>query len=260
MKIGIIGYHGFVGSAFYEVFSAKEGWSVVGIDRGNAHLMKDSSFDIMVNANGNSSKRLAEAEPGRDFEMNALATLGFLHDIKCRHYVHLSTVEVYNDKSSEGATREDAQIDPAALSNYGFSKYCGELVARRYAKSWLILRLAGMVGPNMKKGPAYDILHDGKLYLSEKSGLHFMDTREVARIAIQLCEKGRWGEVYNVVGKGALALSEFAEIAGVKLSASGKEEISFGISTAKLEKECEVPTSKEAVKAFAGEWKDGSMA
>jgi nucleoside-diphosphate-sugar epimerase len=192
--------------------------------------------------------------------MNALATLGFLHGMKCRHYVHLSTVEVYNDRSSENATREDVAIDPALLSNYGFSKYCGELVAKRYAKSWLILRLAGMVGPNMKKGPAYDMLHDGKLYLSEKSRLHFMDTREVARIAMLLCERGKWGETYNVAGRGALALSEFAKVAGVTLSSSGKEEISFGISTAKLEKECEVPTSEEAVRAFAGEWKNGRLA
>jgi nucleoside-diphosphate-sugar epimerase len=186
--------------------------------------------------------------------MNVDATRRFQEEFPCKHYVHLSTVEVYNNKSSREATREDAAIDPGLLSNYGKSKHAGELEARKHP-SFLILRLAGMVGPGMKKGPAYDILHDGRLYLSEKSRLHFMDTREVARIAMLLCERGKWGEAYNVVGKGALELSEFAHIAGVRLTECGKEKVLFGISTEKLEKECRVPTSEEAVRAFAKEWK-----
>ncbi len=259
MKIGIIGCQGFVGSAFCSVFSQGNQHEVEGIGRSNLHLMKGARFDILINANGNSSKRLADADPKKDFEMNVDATVGFLEDIACEHYIHLSTVEVYSDKSQKEATREDAAIDPAKLSNYGSSKYSGELAAKKHAKSWLVLRLAGMVGPGMKKGPAYDILHDGKLYLSEKSRLHFMDTREVARIAMLLCEKGKWGETYNVAGKGSLELLEFARIAGVKLSSSGSEKVLFDISTEKLEREVKVMPSEEAVRAFADEWKGGKQ-
>ncbi|MCX6771192.1 MAG: NAD(P)-dependent oxidoreductase [Candidatus Micrarchaeota archaeon] len=259
MKVGIIGYKGFVGSAFYEVFSAGGQHEVVGIGRAGHAGLKGTEFDILINADGNSSKRLADEDPEADFEMNAASTVGFLQGIPCRHYVHLSTVEVYNDKSSRAATREDAVISPSSLSNYGFSKYCGELAARKHAKSWMILRLAGMVGRNMTKGPAYDILHGGRLFLSEKSRLHFMGTREVARIAMHLCGKGKWGEAYNVAGRGALELSEFAKIAGVKLSSSGKEKALFDISTEKLERETNVMSSEETVRAFAEEWKRGKQ-
>jgi nucleoside-diphosphate-sugar epimerase len=255
MKVGIVGYRGFVGSALYGAFCADKKYEAVGIDRDNAHLMKGSMFDILVNANGNSSKRLADADPQRDLEMNVAATIGFLTSIACVRYVHISTVEVYNDKSSAKSTDEDAKIDPASLSNYGFSKYCGELAARKYAKSCMVLRLAGMVGPGMKKGPAYDILSHGRIYLSEKSRLPFMDTREVARIAKLLCERGKWGETYNVVGRGSVQLSEFAKIARIRLSSAGKEEAIFRISTGKLECETGVMASEEAVRRFVGEWK-----
>ncbi|MFA6214648.1 MAG: SDR family oxidoreductase [Candidatus Micrarchaeia archaeon] len=256
VKVGIIGYRGFVGSAFYEVFQEGGKFEVTGIGRENYGGLKGSAFDILINANGNSSKRLAETEPEKDFEMNVVATQHALGDFPSKHYVHLSTVEVYNDKSRNETTQEDSGIDPSRLSNYGKSKYAGEQAARRH-KSFLILRLAGMVGPGMKKGPAYDILHDGKLYLSEKSLLHFMDTREVARIAMLLCRKGKWGETYNVAGRGALELSRFAGMAGVKLSSSGKETALFGISTQKLERETEVMPSEEAVRAFIAEWERG---
>ena len=254
MKVGIIGHGGFVGSAFFEAFSQDKAYSVAGIGRQEYPSLKGEEFDLLVNCNGNSSKRLAESGPADDFDANASATVRALFDFPCRHYVHISTVEVYNDKSDGKATREDARVDPGKLSNYGFSKYCGELAARKYAKSCMVLRLAGMVGPGMKKGPAYDILALGRLFISSKSALHFMHTRDVARIAKLLCKQGKWGETYNVVGRGALGLSEFASIAGVELSSEGKDVEMFSVSTEKLQAACPVPDSRGTVKGFVGEW------
>jgi len=255
MKVGIVGYTGFVGSAFCNAFSQGNGYDVVGIGRQEYAKLAGSHFDILINANGNSSKRLADAEPAKDFEMNAAATLGMLKDFPCRHYIHLSTVEVYNDKSAPEAAREDAKIDPGALSNYGFSKYCGELVAKKYAKSWLILRLAGMVGPGMKKGPAHDIVTLRKLFVSPKSRLHFMGTASVARIAMELADRGRWGETYNVAGRGNISLGEFAEMAGVRLSETGQHADFLDVSTGKLENELHVPSTKDEVLAFLKDFK-----
>ena len=257
MKIGIIGHKGFVGSAFFEAFSQGGKYEVTGIDREGHEGLAGTRFGILINCNGNSSKRLADDDPRKDFGMNVIDTLGFLADFPSDHYVHVSTVEVYNDVSSRSATREDAKIDPIALTNYGFSKYCGELVAMRHA-SWMVLRLAGMVGPGMKKGPAHDIMAHGRLYMSEKSCLHFMETREVARIARLLCERGRWGKVYNVVGKGTVELKEFAAIAGRKLSAAGSEVRKFDVCTEKLGGETPVQTSEQAVRTLVKGWNGAS--
>lgn len=253
MKVGVIGHSGFVGSAFYRVFSQDRKYDVVGIGRGDYERVRKIHFDLLVNANGNSSKILAEKDPVTDFEMNVLSTLRFLRDFDYDHYLHVSTIEVYNDKSKPNTTAETAEIDSKALSNYGFSKYCAEQLVKRYAKSWMILRLGGMVGEGMKKGAAYDIVRLGKLFVSEMSEYQFMNTKKVAEIAKFLFEKNRFGEVYNVVGKGNIMLSKFAQNAKVELSSVGKDVQVFNINTEKLEKEMSIPTSGQTVMEFLKE-------
>jgi dTDP-4-dehydrorhamnose reductase len=250
MKVGIIGSEGFVGSAFFEVFSEDKKYSVTGIDLKNVGSLQGSSFDILINADGNSSKVLASKDPMKDFDMNVRSTLWFLVELKCRSYVHISSVDLYPDVSSMDATAEETPIDPQRLTNYGLSKYLGELLAKRHAQSWLILRLAGMVGKNMKKGPAHDILSLGKLFVSPQSKLCFMNTREVAKTAKHLIEAQKWNNIYNVVGKGNVELSDFAKLAGVTLSESGSDKHTFNISTKKIEKEVKISTSMETVKDF----------
>ena len=247
-KIGIIGYQGFVGSAFYEVFSACTKCSVHGIGKLNIEQARMEDYDLLINCNGNSSKQVAEKDPQRDFQMNAGTTLDFLLNFKYGAYIHISTCEVYHDKSSQKTTQENAKIESLALSNYGFSKYVAEQAVKRFARRWLILRLSGMVGKNMKKGPAYDIISLQKLFISEKSKYQYIGTVDVARIAKTLVDMGKWGETYNIVGKGNIKLSEFARIAGVALKETGEEVQVFDISTEKIEKEIGYcPTSAESV-------------
>lgn len=255
LKVGIIGYNGFVGSAFFEVFSQDKKCQVTGIEKENKEDAKKTEYDILINANGNSSKRLADQDPLKDFEMNVISTLDFVRNFRYKNYMHISTVEVYEDKSSQAATKEDAKIDTMRLSNYGFSKYIGELVAKKYAKSWMILRLAGMVGKNMKKGPAYDMLNSATLFVSEKSRLHYMNTKEVASIAKALSERKKWGHTYNIVGEGNIELAEFAKIAGASLQKTGTEVHLFDVSVDKLKKEIEVPKTIDTVREFVKSWK-----
>lgn len=254
MEVGIIGHKGFVGSAFFTAFSQDGKYTVTGIGRENYADCAGKRFGILVNANGNSSKRLADSEPQKDWEMNVAATARFLSDFPSDHYIHISTVEVYPDKSSEEATLEEAEIDPARLSNYGKSKYAGEQLARGH-KSHLILRLAGMVGSNMRKGPAYDILHLGKIFVSGSCRYQFLNTAEVAAIARRLAEGGRWNSVYNVVGRGNIELFEFARIAGVRLSQTGTHAETFNVSASKLSSEMQLSSSEQSARSFVQEWK-----
>ena len=77
-----------------------------------------------------------------------------------------------------------------------------------------------------------------------------MATREVAQIAKELAERGRWLQVYNVVGGGSIALSDFAKMAGVKLSGEGSERRIFKVSSDKLRLEMGVSTSEQTVREF----------
>ncbi len=254
MKIGIIGFKGFVGSAFYEVFSADSKCLVIGIERSDLEQARKENYDLLINCNGNSSKRLADKDPAIDFQMNVSTTLDFLVNFKCEKYVHVSTCEVYENRKSPKVMREDTEINPLALSNYGFSKYTAEQAVKKYAKKWLIVRLSGMVGKNMSKGPAFDILNLHKIFISEKSKYQFINTAEVASITKILVERGKWGETYNIVGKGNITLAETAKIAGVTLKEIGKDVQVFDISTEKIEKEIEnYPVTKDTFEKFSKE-------
>lgn len=256
LNVGIIGYRGFVGSAFFEVFSSDKKYEVLGIEKDNYNAALGTKFHLLINANGNSSKPLADKDPSLDFEMNASNTLRFLHDFPCEHYVHISTVEVYPERGSSHTNHEDCPINPSLLSNYGASKYLSEQIAKKFSKSCLILRLAGMVGKGIKKGPAYDILALQKLFVSPKCKYHYLNTAEVAKIAKSLCEKNKWNETYNLVGKGSIKLSEFAKLAGANLRETGEAVTVLNISTSKLERELAVPTTLSTAKDFIAGWKN----
>ena len=250
MRIGIIGYKGFVGSAFYKVFSSDKKCEVVGIGREEYSKLIGEHFDIIINANGNSSKILAERDPKKDFEMNVITTLNSLFDFVCDHYVYISTIDVYSRKDNRASTKEDTTITSEGLSNYGCSKYFGELIAKKYAKRWMILRLGGMIGEGMKKGPVFDILNLHKLFVSSKSRFQFINTNEVANTAKLLIEKGIWNETYNIVGDGNMELSEIAKLAGVKLMAEGKEIIVLDATCDKLKRETRISSTTDTVKSF----------
>jgi nucleoside-diphosphate-sugar epimerase len=148
------------------------------------------------------------------------------------------------------ATYEDIQINPNSLSNYGFSKYIAELLVKKYEKEWLILRLGGMVGDNMKKNATYDILHLKKLFISGKSKLQFINTEDVAIISKRLVEAGKWRETYNIVGEGNIELKEIARLAGIKLSSQGDEIKLYNVSHEKLSRFTKVPKTEDTIRHF----------
>lgn len=250
MKMGIIGYKGFVGSALYKFFSSQQNFNITGIGKENYLLNVGEFFDIIINADGNASKILAEREPKKDFEMNVVSTLNSLIDFKYDKYIYLSSVDVYKEKDKQDKTTEDCIIEPQYLSNYGLSKYCAEQIVKKYAKKWLILRLGGMVGENMKKGPVFDILNLHKLFLSSKSIFQFINTAEVAKIINVLIQKQKWGEIYNIVGRENIALNEIASLAGIKLTEEGNEKIVLDVSCEKIKKLIKIPTTKETIQLF----------
>src|SRR5215831_10266370 len=122
MRIGVVGGEGFVGSAFMRYLS-RLSLEAVAITRKNYGELRGSSWDVLINANGNSKKWLAERDPQDDFDLTVRSTLAILLDFVADKYVHLSSVDVYNNLSNPACNVEDVAIVPEQLSNYGFSKY-----------------------------------------------------------------------------------------------------------------------------------------
>lgn len=257
MRVAVLGYKGFVGSAIYRHFAASGKHDVIGIGRDNYTSLVGQHFDVFINANGNSKKLLAAKDPKLDFEMNVQATLNTLLDFKIDKYIHLSSVDVYNDVSNPANNHEEVVIQPEKLSNYGFDKYLGELAVKKYAPKWIILRAGGMIGEGLRKNPIYDMLYLKKLFVHPQSQFQFINTAEVAKIIEKLM--GCSNEIFNVCGKGTLILAEAAKQFSINLQEHGTDIYHYEVSTKKLEKSIKVPTTKESVFGFMKEKLKGEI-
>ncbi len=249
----VIGGHGFVGSGFVRLLQRLEAPHRV-IQRDNYHEFVGQSCDVLINANGNSSKLLSRREPATDFNASVQTVMASLHDFKCEKYVLCSTCDVYNDVTDPGLNREDAAIDPRKQSRYGFHKHLAEQLVRYEQPNHLIIRFGGFIGPGLKKNAVYDILHGGPLWLDPESALQFLHTDAAAELVWTLTEAAGAGEVVNVCGAGLVRLRDVLQRVGREVPVQpDSPRVSYQINIEKLQGYCSVPRSEDAVFAYVDE-------
>ena len=214
MKIGLIGHRGFLGDAFLKLISAHD--EIVCFSK-NDQLEVLQGCSIIINANGNSSKFVAEEDPIADFSANATFTLAL--SIYAREIdsllVHISSGEAI--AFSKLSYKESNPLNVLAqLSNYGLSKAVGEVLVKKYSSKSLIIRPGGLVGPGMKKGPIFDILEDKPLWIHPNSTLNIMRTTTTARIVLELAKehlkRNLAQEEFNLTGVNTITLFEASKI------------------------------------------------
>jgi nucleoside-diphosphate-sugar epimerase len=257
MTVTVVGAAGFVGSAFVRHLAAL-GVSVRNVTRATYARWAGQASDVVIDAAGNSRKYVAEERPLEEFDASVGHRARTLRDFPARLQLHLSSVDVYADLDSPCTTVEDTPIEPARLSHYGFHKWLAEELVRHHAPEWLIVRMAGMVGPGLRKNPVYDVLHRLPLRIHPDSQYQFLSTDDVARMVWLLVDGGVRREVVNVCGDGVISPREIAVLAGVELElAAGAREGSPRIVTAsnrRLKTWVEVPQTRATVGAFVQEW------
>ena len=254
MRIAIIGWQGFVGSAFARLLES-QGISFTGVDRSNYASHAGIEWDIAILAAANSKKFLAEERPRADLEQSLELTSRILRDFPAQRHLLLSTVDVYNDLTSPATTREATPINLEALGNYGFHKRLSELLVLRHSPHPLVFRLAGMVGPGLKKNPVFDISSRLPIRIHPDSRYQFLHTERVAEIVWDLQSKLSAGEILNICGAGLVSPREIASMAGVDLDtsqASGPPRL-VDISIQKLKGLATVSPSADAVADFLKE-------
>lgn len=250
-RVILLGHRGFVGSALASNLR-QQGADVLGVDRDNYRSSRGAEADLLINANGSSDKRLAERDPLASFRANVDTLVESLSDFRYERYVLMSSIDVYNDFGDPARNDEDVAIDPLRLSRYGLIKYMAELAVRSIARSWLILRLGPLVGPQLKKNPIHDLLSERTLYISPESRLSFIDTRDVAKTAWALrTEDG----VFNVAGFGTVRLADVATAAGVDVSGivEALPVHTYSVNIDKLRARMRVRSSEDAVKTYLAE-------
>jgi nucleoside-diphosphate-sugar epimerase len=247
--IFILGAEGFVGSAFVR-YCLKNKIEHAPIDLNNYQEFKGQRCDLLINAAGNSSKRLALTDPGQIFDRNVRDTLLSLIDFSVDRYVYLSTCDVYNDCSNPAYNVETTAILPVKLSRYGMSKYMGELLAQQYARTCIIVRMGGMVGPGLRKNAIYDLTHGGKLYVHPDSAYQYLHTDQVAQMVLRLAQEMPGGDVLNLCGDGVVELRLVQSWMGQPTLASDLPPERYEINITKLKALITVPTSAAAVRQY----------
>jgi nucleoside-diphosphate-sugar epimerase len=243
-----------VGSAFARTLGSAPGVTLRPVVRETYAQETGRESDVVIDCSGNSRKYLAEERPTEEFALSVTQRLRTLHDFPARLHVHISSADVYGALHSREATREDAPLDPARTSNYGLHKQLAEELVRHYADRWLILRLAGMVGPGLKKNPVHDVLQGLPLRIHPDSRYQFLHTDDVARLSWGLIETGRSGEIFNVCGEGLISPAEVARLLGRELDLSqldpGAAPRIVDVSVIKLQAHATVPATAKTITEF----------
>ncbi len=251
MKVFIMGGDGFVGSAFVRQCEVRNlDWEAVELD--NYDQFRGKSCDLLINAAGNSKKYLANQDPVRDFEYSLVALLRSFQDFQFSSYVYISSIDVYSDHSNPEKNREDAAINIADLSHYGFHKFLGENIVRHYLPRWLIVRLGGVLGPGLKKNPVFDLLDDVPLRVNEESRYGYIATDTAAGFVLDLAGMGRENEIVNLCGTGTVSLAEIRKWLKKPLRYQGKAPPieRYEINNEKLRSLFDVPQSRLTARRF----------
>ena len=256
----VLGGNGFIGSA---VMRAAEtfGWNATSCGRDDHAKLADTSWDLIINANGNSKKYLADKDPELEFQLSVTSVSDSLNNFTFDRYVFLSTVDVYPDKSNPANNHEEVAIDPSALSAYGNHKWQAEQLVQQHAKDWLIVRMAGFVGQGLKKNPVYDLLTGAPLRVHPESAYQYQDTDLFAGRLFKLLEKCR-GQIVNAAGAGTVTIKEIGAMIDADMILEPPKDAPkehYEIDISRLVSYCEVEDSSDILLQFIKNVQSGAL-
>jgi len=214
--IFVIGGRGLIGSAIVRYLERNK-VEYRNIQRENKTDFFGKSCDILIYANGNALKYKANEDPYFDFEASVMSASEYIHKIKHKKFILISTVSTYSDTASTGTTREDVKVDYNKLDNYGFHKRIVENLVGRYCEKFLIFRLSGLVGIGLKKNQIFDYCHDNKkVMVSKNSSMNFTNTDFIADTIFRIIDKKIDNEIFNIASSNNIKIKDLEKIVGFK--------------------------------------------
>src|SRR6266513_6385720 len=154
MKIAILGAGGRLGAALLREYSDK--FDVAGFNHTQLDLsdlrsvrekLRNTSFDVLINAAGFTKVDLCETQPDLAFLINAEAprVLAEICDETNARLIHFSTDYVFDGEKREPYTEED-EAKPSSV--YGESKRAGEENVLAVQDRHLVIRVSWVFGPD----------------------------------------------------------------------------------------------------------------
>jgi len=233
IKVGIIGSNGFLGTNLISRFKKHKKYIVIGITKSNYASFINDTFDVLINANGNSKKFWANENPSDDFVLSTHSVYNSVVDFKCKLYIYISSIDVYKNNV------------------YGFNKKLSEQIVKKFNKNYIIFRCASIIGDNMKKGVFYDILFGNKVFVSPDSKLQFISCEDIFNIMHRLIELDVKRETFNLCGRGNISVKDIGNLLHKDIEYNSElEDQCFDYSPKKLCEHYHVKTTKQYIEAY----------
>lgn len=224
---------------------------VTSISKNNYSQFINHSFDVVVNANGNSKRFWANENVLEDFDISTVAVYKSIFDFKYSTYIYISSSDVYKDHSNPLSTSESQLNDLEGLSTYGLHKYLSEIIVKSNCPNYIILRSSMILGKNLKKGPIFDIINNKPLFISPTSRLQMITTYEIANVITFLIDKKIENDIFNVGGKGIVDFKKIQTYFSISITSSKKAETqSYEMNVSKLNRLFPLKTSEEYLQEF----------
>lgn len=198
-----------LGSNLVQYF--RENFQITAIHKDNYNTNIGKSFDILINANGNSKRFWANQHPQDDFIASTVSVYKNIFDFSADLYIYISSPDVYENHTGPEYTKENEEINPKNLEIYGFHKYLAETIVKQHKKKFLILRCSMILGANLKKGPFCDIINDNPIFVTHQTRLQLITTHAIAEIIKSLLDKHVLNNILNVGGMGTFAFTKIKE-------------------------------------------------
>lgn len=247
--LAVIGGNGMLGLDLVEYLSPC--FSVTSITKENYSEFINKSFDVLVNANGNSKRFWANENILKDFSFSTVSVYNSLFDFKFSQYIYISSSDVYERHNSNKYASEKDIPTVEILTPYGFHKYISELIVRKYSKNFIIIRPSMILGKKMKKGPIYDIMHNKTLFIPRESNLQMITTGEISRIIQHLIAKKVVNKVFNCGGKGVVSFKNINKYFSCPIRFNQSAEIQeYEMNVDKLDAIYSLQTSEKYLENF----------
>lgn len=212
--IFLIGGNGLVGSGFKRYFK-KNKIPFKNIKRNNKKNFFKKKCDLLIDCNGNGSKRFGIENPIKDFKASVESVIENLYKIKFKKYLYISSCQVYQNLKFEKLTKEDAASLNSNINSYGYNKLISENYIKMHSRKYLIIRLPYVIGPMLKRNPFYDLLYQKRSFISLNSKINCIHTDSIASICMKLVKKKVNG-IYNIGSKNTIKVGEIIKLLNLK--------------------------------------------
>jgi nucleoside-diphosphate-sugar epimerase len=256
----VLGSTGLVGRAVAAALETA-GVAVIGVHSSDYAAHVGAAADALINCNGNTYRYKAAKDPGWDFSASVATVARSLFDFRVDRYIYISTIDVYNRRAGTESTREETPIDCTRLEPYAFHKWIAERLVERHAARATILRCGTVIGPALKKGPVYDILHGRPLHMTAESTLSLVDTETIAAAVRAVLDDRIEDRIVNVTGTGSVSVGTLGELAGrpVAGGAADLPHYEYDINNERLRAIIPVATSAAIAARFIRHWNGDSQ-